>query len=384
MFSIKHSTEPNPTNVNSSTALPNTYGKIRTLKGDFENFQTGKKESADEALPTDAPLGTGLTPSQELERAVAAALPISGDQVPPASSQPLQPQPVAMPAPPVAQENGAEKTGSLPSPLGSNDYFADKSPFEAINEAPRENTANVPPKKKSGSLFVILLSFLFLVVLGGGFYYYWFFVKKPAPSQTAAPKTTQATTPSGKKILALTVDPVSGNEGFKQALQKMAGDFLLEASENNLSEARLVGKDNQQLPVKDFISVSLLNLPETVTQRFSSDDYSLFLKKENGEVRAGIVFALSDPTSVPEELLGQEKNLSSQIKFLYLNQTLPGIEPVFSSSKYKNADIRYYNFSSPLNTSLDYSVIKGKTGGYLIMATSKETIRSIMDYMSSK
>jgi len=228
-------------------------------------------------------------------------------------------------------------------------------------------------------------------MLGGGFYYYWFFVKKPS-SQTPAQETaetqqaptSQTQNQESKNVRVFLVDPSAGSIEFQKAFQKMTEDFLSGASENELVEARPVDQNNQQIQVKDFISLLSANLPETVTQEFTADNYSLFAKKENGEIRTGLVFKLTEPTGLAGELAQQEKNLPTDLNSLYLNQAVPGAEPAFNSAKYKNADIRYYNFPSPQNTSLDYSVVSGKTSGYLIFATSKNTMHSILDYMSEK
>jgi hypothetical protein len=227
-----------------------------------------------------------------------------------------------------------------------------------------------------------------LIVLGGGFYYYWFYIRKlptaPAPTsfpaQTAAP--SQNKTP--QNVQSFPVDPSAGAGEFQTSFQKMASDFLVSASENSLIETRPVDKNNQQISAKDFMALSSLNLPETIAQKLSSDNYGLFLKKENSEIRTGLVFKLSSLADLTNELLLEEKNFPSRISFLYLDQKPASAEPMFNSSKYKNADIRYYNFPSPPNASLDYSVISGKDASYLILATSKETLRSILDYMSEK
>jgi hypothetical protein len=358
MFSLKHSSEPNPTNVDPGSVLPNQYGKIRTLKEDFENLKSGKSETEEVSIPPASGTPQAIQKSETSPRPFPAQQPIP-PVTPPFPSQ-LQPKPG--PGPKLSSEIKADMQKEKLTPFGTDSYFPEKSPFENIEQAPQAPLPAKAPEKKSSSLWIILgSSLLILVMLGGGFYYYWFFVKKPS-SQTPAQETAET----------------------QQAFQKMTEDFLSGASENELVEARPVDQNNQQIQVKDFISLLSANLPETVTQEFTADNYSLFAKKENGEIRTGLVFKLTEPTGLAGELAQQEKNLPTDLNSLYLNQAVPGAEPAFNSAKYKNADIRYYNFPSPQNTSLDYSVVSGKTSGYLIFATSKNTMHSILDYMSEK
>lgn len=390
MFSLKRPSEPNPTNVDLGSALPNDYGRIRTLKEDFENLKSGKGEDEEEpALPASQKLGG----PQNTERSLSLS-PVRQPQppAPPVSPPPpssSQPQPKPESKLPPKTNTGTEK--GLPVPFGTDSYFSEKSPFENIEQAPQAQKFAETPEKKSSSLLIILVSsLLFLAILGGGFYYYWFYVKKPPSSQiqeaakTQSVTTSQTQTQENKNVRAFLVDPATGSTGFQKAFREMAENFLSGASENELVETRPVGQDNQQIPAKNFISLFPITLPETITQEFSDDDYSLFVKKENGEIRTGLVFKLSSPAGLTEELAQQEKNLPAELNSLHLNQVSPPAEPTFNSAKYKSADIRYYNFPSPPNTSLDYSVIKGKIGGYLIFATSKDTLRSILDYMSEK
>lgn len=393
MFSLKRSSEQNSTSINSDTALPNHYGKIRTLKEDFEDLKSGKREAEEKS--------SSLTPQKpEATRNLGATSPLFPVQQPQQSAPPVSP-PLASQFPsqpkPESKLSPAAGTGAKenpPAPFGTESYFSEKSPFENIDQLPKAEEAGKTQEKKSSNLFTIITSLLLLLIIsGGGFYYYWFYIKKSLPVQTQTTAQTQKATsnqnqiqqvPEGKNIRALTVDPAAGGTEIKKSFQKMAADFLSSASENELNEIRPAGKDNQQIPVESFVSLFSITLPESITQGFSSDAYGLFIKKENGEIRTGLVFELSDPTGLAEKLAQQEKNLPAELNSLYLNQEVPGAEFAFNSSKYKNADIRYYNFPSPPNTSLDYSVIRGKDTSYLIFATSKETLHSILDYMSEK
>ncbi len=393
MFLPKKSSSQNQPNAELNTALPNNQGKIRTLKEDFENFQAGRTGIEEKVFPP---------PSAEIKQRAETPLPpppVQRPQLrPPAPFPPgNSPQPgLEAKLPP---EMSADLKEAAPTPLGTDSYYSGKSPFEELKRVSKTGAAAAPAstslggpaalrEKSSGKFLIVLVSsLLILAIIGGGFCYYWFYLRKsplPAATQepTAATQNRQAS--SNNNVLAFKVDPAAGESEFKQAFKKTADDFLPAASENDLAELRPAGKDGQQVATSDFLALFSITLPEEITQVFSGNDYSLFAKKENGEVRAGLVFKLTDSTGLAEKLNQQEKNLPLEISSLYLGPSPTGAEPSFNSSQYKNADIRYYNFSSPANTSLDYSVIRGKDGGYLIFGTSKNTIRSILDYMSEK
>jgi len=72
------------------------------------------------------------------------------------------------------------------------------------------------------------------------------------------------------------------------------------------------------------------------------------------------------------------------LKSFYLYKLPADTRLTFNSSKYKNADIRYFNFLSPANTSLDYTVLSNGESSYFIFSSSKNSIRAILDYMSEK
>jgi len=98
----------------------------------------------------------------------------------------------------------------------------------------------------------------------------------------------------------------------------------------------------------------------------------------------GAAFKLSQTSGLSESLKNEEGTMAKNLMSFYLDAALPEVQPAFNSSKYKSADIRYFNFPSPPNTSLDYTIVPGQDNNYFIFATSKNTVRSVLDYMSEK
>ncbi|MFA5926077.1 MAG: hypothetical protein WC831_04030 [Parcubacteria group bacterium] len=384
MFQFKSKTsndEVNPTNVDPSRALPNSYGKIRTLEEDYKDFKAGNLKKAQEA-------------TAKIESAPAAAAATPQPAAP--QSQPKADLPNApataneKPSPPFPKD---ELKNEALNPFGSQSFFNEKSPFEgtdAVSSIKKEGDAKKTKANPKKTLTVIFSAVLMLALIGGGFYYYWFFIKK-----TPAENTAEETAPSEKPSQQTEVQPKNGNlrqinvdissdkTENQKTLQAFADNFLAGSAENEMIEIKALNKNNQAINPAELETALGLTLPAGLTGKLEND-YSLFMKKENSEVRMGAAFKLSAAAGLVETLLQQEKSLPLSLTAFYLNHPPADSAASFSSSKYKNADIRYFNFLSPLNTSFDYSVITDKEKSYLIFATSKYSARSILDYMSEK
>lgn len=416
MFQLKRSlVDPNPTNLDPNTALPNMYGKIRTLKKDFEDFKTGKSDE----MP-DQPVEKALNnePQQvsrpadlkhEIHPVQSFAAP-SENHPQPEKITPVSPTPKSIPPfeaalpqrqnlfPPKEIKTNAE----APNPLGSENFFQEQPAFENVGEELNKKVKE-SSSKPSRRLTTFLAIFLLLIMAGGGFYYWWFYLKSqktvaPAnnPAKPSTKVATSTTTPSqtssisgqtaqtkNNKFNQWTIDLSSDKIAAKLAIKRYISDFITSASENDIVESKLVSSDNQPIAPGKFQELFDFNLPSSVSSKLT-EEYSIFVKKENGQSRMGAAFKLSQTTGLSESLRSEESSIISGLKSFYLDAALPDVSPVFNSSKYKSADIRYFNFPSISNTSLDYTVISGGENNYFIFATSKETIRSILDYMSGK
>jgi len=370
----------------TSNALPNTFGKVRTFKEDLENFEKGisTKDIPDDigVLPSETkkiisenPLG-----NKELSKAMPAAQ--MTEQVP---NNPFQ----SVPSPPPISSSKTDLPPFKSSP--SQSFFAENKPAKENSSLSEiQNDQPALPKKKRSFFLPLIIVFL-LAVAGGGFYYYWFNIRNTPPETPLTPTTpatptapaasippTAQTDSQNKNLQHLVVDTSQGPTEIRSAIQNFATEFTASASESNLVEMKLVGKDNQPIGKKEFFSGIGTNIPDTVLMKLS-EDYSLFARKENGSVRLGFVFKTVTSSGLVDETRNWEPTLATDLAPLYVGQAPTGTG-AFNSSRYKNADIRYFNFSSPADTSLDYSVISN----FLVIGTSKETTRAILDYMSEK
>lgn len=372
----------------TSNALPNTFGKVRTFKEDLENFEKGTsgKNVSEETAPL--PVATQQRPAaetppqkQELPRTMPAA---PATEYPPGSpfqSVPTPPPVSSSPSPSANPETQPPPFQSSPS----QSFFAEKPVFkESVSPEHAENKPLLQ-KKSKGGLVLALVVVLVVAAAGAGFYYYWFHIKSNSsatsstPTAPSPPVASPAPTQSQNKNLRnLVVDTSQGQTETKNAIQKFATDFSTSASENDLVEVKIIGKDNQPVGKKDFFSGVGVTVPDPVLMKLS-EDYSLFARKEGDAVKLGFIFKTVTSSGLMDEMKNWEPTLPADLTPLYVDQAPTGTG-TFSSSLYKNADIRYFNFSSPADASLDYSVISN----FLVIGSSKDTMRAILDYMSQK
>jgi flagellar basal body-associated protein FliL len=410
MFNLKfHTTGQSSVNAGSNNSLPNNYGEIRTLKKDFEDFKSGKNKE-DFALPLNS---ESAISSQKTAQPEASPQPRPVTQAPSIpKKEPVEqkiPQPNIPvknnfpPAKPVQPKSNPPKNqerhdpSGIPNPFGSDSFYQEQTPFENVGEElNKQAKASLP--KSSGKLGTILAITLIFLVAGGGAYYWWFYMRNqtavtnktasPATSGTTANLNTNATTQqtgqsANTKFKQWTIDLTSDKIATKLAIKRYINDFITAASENDIIEAKLLSNDGQSIDPVKFEDLFDFQLPASVSGGVNGE-YSIFVKKEGGLARMGAAFKLSQISGISESLKSEESSIAKNLMSFYLDAALSDSVQSFNNGKYKSADIRYFNFASPPNTSLDYTVISGQENNYFIFATSKGAMHSILDYMSTQ
>ena len=379
--------ETNPANL-TSTVLPNNYGKIRTLKDDLANLKSAKKESPMEPLsqPTMPAHSDEIQPAGRPQFEVQS--PVPEKMVPLPNSNPAKKEESAETA------ARSEKKSDMPNPFGSDTFFQTRSPCDEKAGVPKKESAK-SPAKSSSKLGIILSSLLILVILGGGACYWWFFMRSAATDSPLAAPTAPATTSQSEKTSASATNTAQNNLkqwaldleadkiANKLAIERYAKSLAGSVSQGKATEVKLVSKDDQPVTPQVFSGFFDFVFPASVSEKLTGD-YSLFVSNENGDPRLGAAFKLAQSENLAESLKSEEGDLFSILNSFYLDRLPADTQINFNSSKYLNADIRYYNFPSPANTSLDYTVLSSKENSYFIFSTSKDSIRAILDYMSEK
>src|SRR4030042_5177783 len=247
MFQLSRSSDPNPTNLNPNTALPNNYGHIRTLKGDLANFRNGKKELDENVeLPTQPTSPVALKTSPEKPGATVP----QPRQESSLSSRPSSPFSENISSP--EGKKGAVKN-EVPNLFGSETFYDTKSPFEEKKETPKPESPEIISKARPSGKFVIVLSVLLILsILGGGVYYWWFFMKTSgentnqagqAPTDKSS-QTIPATeeNPNLKKwSLDLQADKIANKLSIERDVRSLAGSTSIEKE----TEIKLISSDGK-------------------------------------------------------------------------------------------------------------------------------------------
>lgn len=396
---------------NNANAVPNNFGKIRTLKSDYEDSKSRKATEIPETFadgqassqPKDLtqPRNNGM----RLEENISAPT----SKPPHTTETPTEPVLQSPLVPPI--ENTAKKihdlptkpapqVSGMPNPFGSDNYFEgtkEKINFENVGEELNKEVRR-SSSASTGKLTTVLVILLVLFTVGGGFFYWFYFIKggslnlqtiimkkDSATSQTnsTANQAQQQTNNTKTKFSQWTLDPNLDKLAAKLAIKKYVNEFVASSLDNSIREAKIVSKDTQPITPTKFQELFDFQLPSVISDKLTGD-YSIFTIKENGEPRMGAVFELQNADSLTDAMKNNESTLVSELKPFYLDANISDTPVLFNSSKYNNTDIRYYNFSSPSDTSLDYAIISGENNGYFLFATSKDSIRSILDYMAKR
>ncbi|MCX6763020.1 MAG: hypothetical protein NT093_04565 [Candidatus Moranbacteria bacterium] len=384
MFQLKNSGSGSE-DPSLANKLPNFHGKVRTFKEDTENFEKGHsgQTAVGEEHHFYSSAEKNISPHQ------SSTDDRSGQQQPIFPRQESQTENPfqSMPTPPPLSA-GSDFPDSKSSP--SQSFFSEK-PFASENVLPPQAEKPSSPQKSRKAIFISLAILFAIIIAAAGFYYYWFYIKSTAPAVPANPvadKTTSPeTTPSpnaasdnskNNNLRKMVVDTSKNPAEIKTATTTFATNFVSTASEGDLIEVKTLNQENQPIGKKDFFAGFSITVPDAVIMKLS-EDYSLFVKKEGGAAKLGLVFKTVTSAGLAEEMKNWEPTMTNDLGPIFAGQIPTGAGP-FNSSRYNNADIRYSNFSSPADTSLDYSVI----ANFLVIGTSKDTTRATLDYMSQK
>ncbi len=135
--------------------------------------------------------------------------------------------------------------------------------------------------------------------------------------------------------------------------------------------------DKTNTPIAFFIFASIFNLGLSGDLLNSLDNnFTLSLFLDNGEPRTILSITAKNPDDAHKYLSLSEKTLPLSLKNILLVETPPTVPTAaFSTTSYKSATIRYFNFSIETPLSFDYTFIDNT----LIIGTSKNAERAGID-----
>ena len=155
-----------------------------------------------------------------------------------------------------------------------------------------------------------------------------------------------------------------------------------------MQDARMTGPvpfsvvDKTNTPIAFFVFASISNLGLSGDLLNSlGDTFLLYLSIDNTFPRLSLAVDLKDPEGTRKYLSLAERNLPTSLKNLLLskNYSLPATH-FFEDSTYRGMPVRFMNFSSSEPLSIDYTL----TREFLVIATSKDTGRAVLDMVLEK
>ena len=155
---------------------------------------------------------------------------------------------------------------------------------------------------------------------------------------------------------------------------------LVEANQQVGTLKRVLLKDLSSKEVahylltQEVLDLLGLQVPVSISKKLENDYMLLLYGQEDGN-KLGLVIKVINPKEIKIELREWEKDMVIDLTPLFLNKELElPKNPTFSEEVYKGISIRYIDLLKP-DLGIDYAVV----GDYLIIATSKREIKSIIN-----
>jgi hypothetical protein len=250
----------------------------------------------------------------------------------------------------------------------------------ASSTEPIENLKKEPAWGKL--LFSAILIFVILIFSAGG-YYFWL-TKKSEGQVSSQPENTQASqiatqntsfSTDQPNFFAIDIDNMDKYQ-IKAALKKNADDVV----NSNIQEAiefNIINPKNESVKFEIFSDKVEMKLPASVLYNLNSD-FKIFAYNDNQTPFLGLAIASKDSAKLSEVLVGEELNLASSLEFFYFTSGYDPESKTFAPDSYGGAEIRSLEINSNEKLSLNYSLYKN----YLLIGTSKMTLRSMIDHLN--
>jgi hypothetical protein len=281
-------------------------------------------------------------------------------------------RPEAKPATPPTASQKWEAPASVEVP-GKEQYISDSN-------------VTLEPEKGSRLGLALAIAAVVLIFAGGG-YYFWttrglqndIADKTPAnnrpenPDENTVPGVLFAT----DKPNYLPVAPGSADPSGVRSLLSTTGQKVSSSGAGQAIEFFVTDEDNNSASFETFAQWSDVRLPEELLANLSGK-FSLYMYNDKGSVRLGLALETSQPQAAKAVMQKNEIGLTSLLKPLFLEIVSLPESASFKDSTYKNNQVRYLNLDQAKAYSIDYAV----TPTHVIIATSKDTGRAIIDMVT--
>ncbi|HEX8974804.1 MAG TPA: hypothetical protein VF817_04945 [Patescibacteria group bacterium] len=278
-----------------------------------------------------------------------------------------------------------------------------KIPVQLV-EASIEKKEDAFSKNNSGlgsKILISAISLFVLVILGLGAYYFIASNKSKQQQLVSVPEETTIEQPSQPateeqpqqidvptmpqekysqtKQNYLTIDPSKTSlADIKKTLTDLASDTD-NLKPSSVYEFSVVDANNAPVAFPIFATAAKINLSQNLLSSLG-ENFSVYFYNDNGNVRTGLTIDFKDKNATTSELSKQEKGFPAALSNLMLTAAPENLTGLFNSSSYKGYSIRYLNLNSAKSLSVDYAL----TDKQLIIGTSKDTLRAILDKLATQ
>lgn len=301
----------------------------------------------------------------------------------------IRPNPSESPATPQAQTPSEPKV----TPQTSS-QVVQAMPTNITEVLPEEKTSENNPSSKPASIKIVMsiIVILVIMILGLGAYYFLLTKKTETPAIVTPPiETPLPVQEPVKEEVPVTVTPPApkytqekpnffpidltamGAEEIKTSLVNLSLEIKKEQM-GSLFEFVVVDKNNNPVVFPIFATATKINLSQATLNSLGGN-FSIYFYKDNANVRTAISAQASNVALLRKELSKQEKTLLTDASFLFLDNSPETIAGQFATSKYKLYNIRFQNTNAAKDLSIDYTV----TDAQLIIGSSKNTVRAVID-----
>jgi flagellar basal body-associated protein FliL len=302
--------------------------------------------------------------------------------------------------------NGVNPSSSQASPRGDDlESETHKNPLgkprKDIDDVLGKNPSPPQTEKKSalGKVFFIAAIIIVVIAFAFGGYYFWTtrVSNEQAPASNEAEIITdQALTPETASETATELPTEIVQSKYSQnnpnylpidigttTANSVSKLFIEKSSEiknsNPTAPVEFIVTDTNNDPVSfsAFNYISGMKLPVGILTSLG-DKFSLYFFNDNGNMRMGLLAELKDKDKVISGMKNEEKSLADDLSSIFMGAIVKSTGKAFSDSAYNNFSIRYSNLDAQGLTSVDYTV----TDKYLVIGTSKQTLRAVLDKIS--
>jgi hypothetical protein len=159
------------------------------------------------------------------------------------------------------------------------------------------------------------------------------------------------------------------------ALFAATADELKQTNISQPVEFLVVDEKNNPIEFSVFSLFAGIKMPKIISD--SLDGFSLYFYSDSGNIRIGAAVRIKEGKDITKAISLEEKRLVADLSPLQIEKAEAPKGKVFAGSIYRDVAIRYMNLNEQITTSVDYAFMDKQ----LIIGTSKNTMRAILDKM---